>query len=510
MLTPNLESALTSLRQRLPSLGEKERKEAAQLLARLEWSQENEALRYFQPHGGQIAYVADIFRPGAFIVVTGAGNGWGKSEILAAIFAAIMWPSLAPAALQGPLTSNWRYPKRARIYSKPAELEEIGSLQTAIARLFPKGRYTASKGRYSYPSVFQTDNGWTLDLFSYERHESEAAGPNIGLQAFNEPPPEPLWKEAIARSRAGGIILGGMTSLSDQPWIVSGLFDKADGKDIRVRYGNSCENCRQHGTNGNLEHSQIERILAQYDPDEREARFTGKPLSLSGRIYKTFDRNVHVREFDVPTDNSVSHGMIVDPAIGKPLAILWRFVDRAGVVHYYDESPEFDFEGAKDSNLTVKDYALLFRAKEEGKRIDTRILDRHFGNVRRTMGGQTLKEQFADTDALGNLVVEFQDSYAMDPAVEVETGILKVKEYLRYDTAKPIDAINRPRIVVHPRCKNTIAAFEKWSRNPKTYKPLEQFKDFMDLVRYDLATDPKIEDISHWPSVNRPFYGVQA
>jgi hypothetical protein len=509
MLPQNLESALTSLRQRLPSLGEAERKQAAQLLAQLEWSRENEALRYFQPHGGQVEFLRLINEPGAFILISGAGNGWGKSEMLAAIFAAIMWPSLAPAVLQGPLTSNWRYPKRARIYSKPAELEEIGSLQTAIARLFPKGRYTASKGRYSYPSVFQTDTGWTLDLFSYERHESEAAGPNIGLQAFNEPPPEPLYKEAIARSRAGGIILGGMTSLQDQPWVVDGIFGKADGKSIRVRYGNSCENCRQHGTNGNLEHSQIERILAQYDADEREARFTGKPLSLSGRIFKSFDRNVHVREFDIPTEG-VSHGMTVDPAIGKPLAILWDFVDRAGVLHFYDESPDFDFEGSKDSNLTVKDYALMFKAKEEGRRIDTRILDRHFGNVRRTLGGQTLKEQFADTDALGPLAVEFQDSYAMDPAVEVETGILKVKEYLKYDATKAIDALNRPRIVIHPRCKNTIAAFEKWSRNPKTYKPLENFKDFMDLVRYRVMSDPKVEETAAWPTVHRPFYGVQA
>lgn len=435
-------------------------------------------------------------------MISGAGNGWGKSEILAAVFAAVMWPSLAPAALAGPTFSQWKYPKRARIYSKPAELEEIGSLQTAIARLFPKGRYEVSKGRYSYPSVFRADTGWVLDLFSYERHESEAAGPNIGLQAFNEPPPEPLFKEAVARARAGGLILGGMTSLFDHPWIVDGLLNKADGKNIRVRYGNACENCRQHGVNGNLEHEQIEKILAQYDPDEREARFSGRPLSMSGRIFKAFDRNVHVREFDIPAEG-VSHGMVIDPAIGKPLAIVWRFVDRAGVVHYYDEYPEFQFEGAKDDNLTVADYKAIIVQKEQGRRIDARILDRHFGNARRTLGGKTLKEEFSDAG------LDFEDSYTMEPAVEVETGIRKVKDYLKWDASKPPDSLNRPKIVIHPRCKNLIAAFERWSRNPKTLKPNEAFKDFMDLVRYDLMTEPSVGNGSAWPTnVQRPYYGI--
>src|SRR3990167_522259 len=237
----------------------------------------HERIRYFQPHGGQADFLRLIAEPGGFIVVSGAGNGWGKSEILAAIFAAVMWPSLAPPCLQDPVFTKWAWPKLARTYSKPAELEEIGSLQTAIARLFPHGRYEARKGRYAYPSVYKTDTGWVLDLFSYERDESEAAGPNIGLQGFNEPPPEPLWKEAVARSRAGGLIMGGMTSLYDQPWVVDGILGKANGRDVRVRYGDSCENCKQHGVNGNLEHEHIERLLAQFDVEEREARKSGKP-----------------------------------------------------------------------------------------------------------------------------------------------------------------------------------------------------------------------------------------
>ncbi len=425
--------------------------------------------------------------------------------MLAAIFAAAMWPGMAPAALSIPSFKAWKYPKRARIYSGPAELEEIGSLQTAIKRLFPKDHYEAVKGRYSYPSVFHTDTGWVLDLFSYERDAKEAAGPNIGLQGFNEPPPEPLYKEAVARSRSGGYIIGGFTSLLDNVWVVDGLLNKADGKNIRVRYGSSCENCKQHGVNGNLEHEQIEKVLSQYDPDEREARFTGKPLSMSGRIFKRFDHSVHVAKepFEPPTDQQISLGMVVDPAIGKPFAMLWRWVDKTGTVHYYDEYPHVPFQGAKDSNLTVKEYADLIRVQENGRKVDSRILDRHFGNVRRTTGGLTLKQEF---DEQG---LEFTDSYALS-GDEIETGIKKVLEYLRYDAAKPIDSANRPKIVISPTCTNLIAAFKSWGRDPKTLKPKEEFKDFMDLVRYDLMSNPIVEVDRPWVEGRKPFYGVQS
>lgn len=464
-------------------------------------------IRYFKPNGGQQRFIDEISRPGAFIVVNGSGNGGGKTYCLVALIASICWPKIAPECFGAEIFKDWKYPKRIRIVSTPKEVESIGSLQTTIEELFPKNRYEPLKKGKSYPSQFTTDTGFVIDLMTYEQDKAEMAGPNIGLICFNEPMPEALWKEGLARTRKGGLVVAAMTSLQDNPWVVDGILNKANGKDIRVIYSDVEENCKQHGKNGTLDHEQVEKILAQYDPDERESRKTGKPLIFSGRIFKTFDRNVHVREFDIPA-SGVSHGMVVDPAIGKPLAIAWRFVDRAGVVHYYDESPDFDFQGAKDANLTVTDYARLIKAKEEGRKMDSRILDRHFGNARRTLGGKTLKEEF-DDEALGENRIEFSDSYTMDPAQEIEAGILKIKWYLAYDATKSIDSLNRPKIVIHPRCKNLIAAFERWGRNPNTFKPLEQFKDFMDLIRYDLMTDPKIEELASWPTdVQKPFYTV--
>ncbi len=290
----------------------------------------------------------------------------------------------------------------------------------------------------------------------------------------------------------------------DNVWVVDGILNKADGKNIRVRYGSSCENCKTHGVNGNLEHEQIEKVLSQYDPDEREARFSGRPLSMSGRIYKTFDPAVHVAtdEFMPPEGELVSVGMAVDPAIAKPLAILWYYVDNTGTVHFYDEHPEFDFEGAKDCNLSVKEYADLIRAQENGRKVDVRILDRHFGNVRRQLGGKTLKEEFDDVG------LEFQDSYALS-GDEVETGIWKVKDYLRYDKTKKVDSLNTPKLRISPKCKNLIASFKMWGRDQKTGKPKEEFKDFCDVLRYALMSNPEIEVARAWNGT-KPYYGVES
>lgn len=444
----------------------------------------------------------------ALVCLSGAGNGWGKSEVLAAILTAALWPAMAPVPLRIPLLMDWKYPKQARIYSTPAELAENGSLQTAIARLFPKGRYTATKGGYGYPSVFSTDTGWTLDLFSYERPAKEAAGPNIGLQLFNEPPPNDLWTEAVARTRAGGIIIGGMTSLDDNPWIVGDVFDKADGRAIRMRYGNSCENCKEHGVNGNLEHSRIMAILDQIrDPAEREARFTGKPLSLSGRIFRTFDDKVHV----IPAIEKVPAGVgvyqVVDPAGGKPFAVIYAYVDATGSLVVFDEWPNFPFFGSKDPGLNIQDYAGIFREKEAAVNVQTRIMDRHFGNTSHKPGSLTLRQDFEQPPH--NL--EFINSYSVgEDKPEIQTGILKVLDYLHYDKTKERDALNRPRLHITANCRNTIESVQKWTRDPKTLKPRDDhFKDFSDCLRYLTMANPEIETVAgNWPTGGGGSWGV--
>ena len=438
-----------------------------------------------------------------------SGNGAGKTFGIAATLGAFCFPDIAAGCFKRSPFIDFKGPKRARIISTPAELQDIGSLQTSIAELWPKGRYFSDKGGKGFQSRYFTDTGWTVDLMSYEQDISEFAGPNLGIVIFNEPMPKPTFDESVARTRAGGIVLGALTSLRDHPWVVDGLIGKANGMDIRVTFGDIEDNCRDHSKNGTLEHAQIEKILAQFDEDEREARKTGKPLRFSGRVYKSFDRIVHVAKEPIIVPRAgVSHYMAIDPAIGKPVAAVWGFVGVDEVLHIYDEYPNYEFEGAKDKGLALRDYSLAFKTKERqhGVKDITRILDRHFGNVRRNLGGVTLKQEWADPEHGG---LDLLDSYRTgDEGSEVESGIESVKSYLRWDRNRAIDSLNQPKLIISPTCTNAIKAFERWTRDPDTMKPTEHYKDFMDCVRYICKANPTYDPPRDWNAVKTPSFGV--
>lgn len=469
-----------------------------------------EPLRFFKPNGAQERFLNAVADPNNNIIVFPAGNWTGKTCAAIVAVSAFAFPEMAEdKVFDKPIFRNWAstgYPKRARILSTPKELEDIGSVQSEIRKWFPVGRYTANKKGKQYPCEFVTDTGWVIDVMSYEQAISEFEGTTVGVFVFNEPPPEAIFNACMSRRKFGAISMMPMTPLTSSAWIYDRLVSR-DGTDkIKVIYGETEEACCEHGNgNGVIPHAAIVDFERSCDPDEREGRLRGRFMHLSGQIFKTFKREVHTFKLDTDLTNFLSGKetyMICDPAIGKPLACIWAAVGATGVIEIYDEYPlGIEFQGAKDNNLTVADYAALFKQKEEGRKIQTRILDRHFGNARRTLGGLTLKQEFEEVG------IDFMDSYTSDDKTEIETGILKVKDLLRYDTSKPIDGLNRPRLMVADHCTNTIHALERWRRDPKNGKPMEEYKDLADCVRYLAMANPEMEPNRPW-ELKESHYGV--
>ena len=503
------QQTLVRLYQSWQTFSPEEQSRALEAVLEMQRAKQEQPLKFLIPNGAQEKVIREIGTLENFIVISCFANGVGKTAINLAILGAIMWGA-PTTAFDYPLYRQYpeRWPKLVRIVTEPALVGLMGPVQVESRLWWPQGRYEWSKGGKQHFAFFETDTGFKGEVMTYEQQVKEFEGKTNAINLFIEPPPQPILNASFARQRKGGINLIDMTPLTSAAYVKDELVDKpeimVEGEVLgRVKCINADieENCEEHGKNGQLKHRDILQMVSRYDPDELEARAHGNFMHLSGRILKDFDRKVHVREFEIP-ERGVSHGMVVDPAIAKPLMILWRFVDAAGIVHYYDEYPSTEFHKAKDSNLTVSDYVQLIKAKEEGRRMDSRVLDRHFGNARRTLGGKTLKEEFAEAG------LEFSDSYTMDPQTEVEQGILRVKGYLKYDKTKPIDALNTPRVVIHPRCRNLISSAERWSRDPDTGKPNDEFKDPMDCLRYDLMTEPRVEEAVAWADRGRPSYGV--
>jgi phage terminase large subunit-like protein len=501
---------LQTLKSTWDSLSPEQRLEALARVQEVEQARVSCPLRFWTPNGAQEKAIREIGRMENFAVLLSFANGVGKTSSVFAILAAIMWGA-PTSAFDWPLYTDYpaKWPKIIRIVTEPALLNDGGPIQVESDKWWPKGRYQWSKGGKTFNRYLYTDTGFFAEVMSYEQAVKEFEGKTVGINVFIEPPPEPIFNACIARQRMGGINILDMTPLMGAAWVLDKLVSKpvmlVDGNEVgRVSTITASieENCVIHGRNGQLEHSNIVNIVSRYDPDERSARAFGKFMALSGRIYKGFNREAHVQVKPLPQTYTLYH--IVDPAIAKPLAMAWGWVDRAGSLHIFREWPEFEFQGARDSNLDVPGYASLIRGLESGRAADVRILDRHFGNARRTVGGMSLRQEFAVAG------LDFQDSYTLAPDVEVETGILKVKEALKYDTKKPIDALNFPRLTIDPSCRNTIAALEKWMRKPETGKPLEEYKDFNDLIRYFVMANPRVEEPSSWVPSSGAYWGVNS
>lgn len=514
------EQTLIGLKNTWNLLSPEQREEALALVQEVQAARMRQPLKFLIPNGAQQKAIREIGQLENFIVVLAFANGVGKTSIVFGILAAIMWgaPTLA---FNYPLYTEYpkRWPKLVRIVTESALVSDMGPVQVEAAKWWPKGKYTWIKGGKNHNSAFFTDSGFSGEVMTYEQAVKEFEGKTVALNAYIEPPPKEIYNACVARQRMGGLNIFDMTPLTSAAWVLDDIISKpeiiVDGQVVgRSKCINADieENCRTHGIDGQLEHSDIQQIISRYDPDEIEARAHGKFMHLSGRIYKDFDRNIHVsKEPLVPPSEGVTIYQAIDPAIGKPIAAIWAYVDPTKTVHIYQEYPSFDFDGAKDSGLGVSDYIIAFRTMEEGTNVAVRIIDRHFGNQRRAMGGPVLKRDFSDAkDENGNEIgMDFIDSYHVaDEKNEIETGIFKVKEYLRYNKTKPIDSLNRPRIVISPECRNTIASFDRWSRDPDTRKPKEQYKDFADVVRYLLMSNPEHE-VASAPYVRRPaVYGV--
>lgn len=455
------------------------RKEAIDELEKaLEWKRENSKFEFFEPTGKQEEFIKLVGSGSDMVYVFSAANRIGKTTLLVNALASVIWGSPSPW-FEYPIFKSWPYPKRARIVTDPELAKEAGPIHTEILKWWPKGRYAYGKGGKQHFSEYKA-NGWHIDVMTYDQDIRQFEGTALGLVIFDEPPKESIWHACMARLMTGGIAMIFMTPLVEAAWVFDKLVPEHQNS---IVYGALEDACKEHGVRGYLEHEHIQKVLNEMNPDEREARAFGKAMYLKGLIFKSFNYDVHVAKepISVPEDAQMYH--IVDPHTDKPFAMVWGFPDDAGVWNQVAEWPNEPFEKMHACQFGIDDYRKIIKAKELGWNIKKRIIDHHFADVRSLQTKRTLREDFQ------HIGINFEPSYTASE--EVDTGILKVRSYLKYNPAKPIDSVNHPRYLVSPTCKNTIKAFQRWSFDMKTGEPKEDYKDFMDCVRYALMADPK-------------------
>ncbi len=477
-------------------------------LAELEASADNEyPHRAFKPNAKQAEFIENFCREGAYIVNYCGGNGSGKTTVPTVMLAAMIWGSMGNPVFARPFIENYPHPKRVRIVTESTAAMPTGPLATEIKKWWPAGRYEALKLGKNYTSQYKATgkNGeeWLIDVMTLSQEVPEFESGTFGMVWFDEPPSKEIFDACVGRTRSGGMLPITMTPLYSGAWIKDELIDKEAFPRVQTTFSSLEDNCSTHGVGGVLDHTHIEKLIATWDPEMVEARVSGKFMHLSGLIFNTFERAVHVTKEPLVPPANVPIYTVCDPAAGRPFFIIFAWADAAGRVFIYDEYPNGIFENMKNPKFTVKDYADVVRQKEGGRRVEQRIIDRHYANARNFSTGKSLRQEFQD-----DYDMDWVDSYR--GGEEVETGILSVKKYLAYDKTRPMDSVNSPRLLISPTCINTIRHMERWARDPKTGRPQEAYKDGADVVRYLCEAEPKWTPSAFAGYEGRPIlYGRQ-
>jgi len=463
-----------------------------QLQDALEWKKENSKFEFYEPNGQTEKFIEVIGQKGGFVNILSAANSVGKTSLVVNIFANLIWPE-QNNWFSSEFFTNWEFPKRIRYITDPKLVEEIGPFHSEVEKWWPKGKYEAIKSGKQYFSQYKAKD-WVIDVMTYDQEVRQFEGGTMGMVVFDEPPPRSIWHACIARLRLGGVILVVMTPLTSAGWFYDEVVPKHRDK---IVYASMEDACKQHGVRGHLEHDQIQRIISEMDPEQVEARAYGRAMYLSGLIFKNFDYSVHVAKapLSVPEDAKVWH--IVDPHIDKPFAMMWGYWGKDGVFYQIAEWPNQDFYRMRGSVHGIQDYKNIIKQKEQGWNVTKRIIDRHFAETRNLYSNRTLREDF-------RLVgIPFDPSYSTKE--EVDSGILRVRSVLNYNVKKPIDSVNCPKYMVSPTCLNTIKGFLRWTFDERGH-PKEEYKDFMDLVRYAMmANMPSRQEPP--PRIPKQLYG---
>ena len=444
-------------------------------------------LKWFTPTGSQDELIKVIGSGEYFVIVFSAANATGKTALMTSILGGFIFGSSENPYLNHPIFQNFPYPKRARIISTPKNLEEIGAIQTEIKKWWPVGKYEGRKKGRQFDSEYIAGE-WVCDLMSYEQDVSEFEGATLGCAIFDEPPPLDILYATISRLRKGGLIMIFMTPLDTGGEILEDLSEKEtieiNGEQIgkvKIIYADIESSCEEHGVRGFLKHKDIVQMTSFYDPDEKDARASGKPIHLSGRIYSDFeDKEPYiVDDFVIPDEWTKVN--IIDPHDGIPFAMTWAAIDRTGQVWVYDEYPYEDLEKINSTNLTILDYARIIREKEGRDNIKLRIFDPYFGNKRYSNTGKTVKQELADL----NLIFEDGDTSGLD------LGHKRVREFLKYQKAMKLTSLNTSKLHIFKRCRNHWRSMLRYKRKVTKSGEIkdkmvldETYKHFCDNIRH--------------------------
>ena len=405
---------------------------------------ECEKFRYYEPNGKCEEYINAVGSAENFIILFSAANGVGKTAASANIVAHICFGKESENKYFNlPLFKAFPFPKKGRIVSDPTNIEK--NVIPALKEWFPEGRYKTRKGNKKYESIWETDNGFDFDIMTYDQDPKEFEGATLGWIWLDEIPTESIFKALVARLRKGGVIFISATPITGSAWLYDHIIANPD-KDMQLKgqrvyiEADVEAACKQHGIRGHLEHEHIQRMIAEYSEDEKQARIYGKFQHLVGLRFKTFTRNVHViRPFDIDRQNFCVYEAL-DPHPRNPDMVNWLAVDSRGRKIICNELWIKCQGGTEELSQRIKEKADMYRIVRRIADPSAFITDQH---TEKSLATRLNKFGLVYEEATKNRVMS-------DRRIEDALAYQKFGE----------EYIKSPELYIFDTCLRTIYEFE--------------------------------------------------
>jgi len=245
-------------------------------------------------------------------------------------------------------------------------------------------------------------------------------------------------------------------------------------------------------------------------------------MYFSGKIYPKLSRDAHFvdpSEHKIPPNSTIYQ--VVDPHDSRFSAVIWGAVTPEGRKIIFAEYPSdkarpyWDFKGGK--NLDEEVDAWLKVEMTFDRKVNSRILDRHFGW--QTRGQTNLAQLYAESGARKNKDISFISSYKANAGDgEIAYGHFQVRNAL-----EPMKD-GMPGLVIWNNCYHTWNGMNHYIRKHETTKLasdkaradgkiVDKYKDFPDVVRYFVCAPqmhfapepvPMSKNQKIWHKINNP------
>jgi hypothetical protein len=465
----------------------------------------------YEPTGLQEDIILNFGKGKHQIIVALHPNDVGKTTAGVNIFKNLIWPHDPQWFSFWDGKSIFRdreFPlKRFRIASEHNYLADTGAIQIEIGNWWPKGRYNWEKGGKPYPSQCVCDTGWSGDAMAYTQDRKTFESIKLDVLWTDEPPDPDLIGAMTSRFREADQMLWLITAtpIKCGPFldVISDLKDKG----TRVKYltGTAYENSITTGKPNHLgtkrgmrSNESIEAKIATTPLDERDARCFGKSNSKAGRIYYDFDRNIHVKDFDLSSDYAKSWNcfMSMDPHPKAFPFIQWwaKTPDKKEIC--YNEWPTVEFLQGNfydeirtslvcnyDAEMIAK-FIKIYDGTQFGLSMFKRFIDPRPARQSEHNYGKT-------NESLLMQYAKWGIDFECPPAQLIEVQRDEIRKGLKYDKQVPICDFNEPSTYYMPHCQNSIRMIDRHYWDEDSECEAERYKEGPDCHRFFKAGTSK-------------------